>query len=140
MRDILDFYVAGHALIHNKGKYLITRRSSLNDYQPLKWDIPGGEMAPGETLEEVIHREVMEETQLQIEILRVIHVYTNRDQLPKGQTIQVIYLCENIRGEIRLNPSEHDIFKWIKYQEIANHDLISFLADLTKKYTPLNNA
>lgn len=55
---MVKFYVAVHALIGHNGKYLATRRSSLNDYMPLKWDIPGGYVEPGETMEQALVREL----------------------------------------------------------------------------------
>ena len=132
----MNFYVAGHALIEKSGKYLVTRRSRLNEYMSLKWDIPGGIVLLGETLEDTIHREVYEETKLSINIKHVIHVYSNRDQIPKRQTFQVVYLCKYISGEVQLNPSEHDEYNWLKYFDISNLETIGFLSDLVKSFNP----
>jgi len=132
----MNFYVAGHALIEKNGRYLVTRRSRLNDYMPLKWDIPGGIVLLGETLEDTIHREVYEETKLSINIKHVIHVYSNRDQIPKRQTFQVVYLCKYISGEVQLNPSEHDEYNWLEYFDIRNLETIDFLSDLVKSFNP----
>jgi 8-oxo-dGTP diphosphatase len=136
MEAVTKFFVAGHALIEHKNKYLVTRRSKLSSYMPLKWDIPGGIVEPGETLEEAIHREVNEETGLEIQIARVIYVYSNRDQIPVRQTFQAVYLCKFSQGEIRLNPSEHDSYKWLNYDNIASLDVIDFLRELVKAYHP----
>ena len=136
MNVLTNFYVAGHALIERKNKYLVTRRSRLSDYMPLEWDIPGGIVKPGETLEETIHREVSEETKLAIQVGRVVYVYANRDQLPLRQTFQAIYLCKYKDGEVRLNPSEHDKYQWLNYDDIAHIDMIDFLRELVKSYHP----
>jgi 8-oxo-dGTP diphosphatase len=103
---------------------------------PLKWDIPGGVVEPGETVEEAIYREVNEETALKIQVGRVVYIYPNRDQLPHRQTFQAVYLCKYIGGEVRLNPSEHDTFKWVDYDDIARIDTIDFLRELAKSYYP----
>jgi len=134
--EMTEFFTAGHALINRDGKYLITRRSKLNTYMPLKWDIPGGIVKAGETLEEAICREVCEETRLKIHVGPVVYVYTNRDQLPLRQTFQVVYLCKYEGGEIRLDPSEHDMYKWLYYRDIANLDMIDFLREFVKSYQP----
>jgi 8-oxo-dGTP diphosphatase len=134
-----EFFMAGHALIERNNEYLITRRSKSNTYKPLKWDIPGGIVKPGETLENAIHREVKEETQLEIEIGSIIYIYANRDQLPVRQTFQAVYSCKYSFGEIRLNPSEHDTFLWLNYKDISNLDLIDFLRELIKSYQPTQN-
>lgn len=136
MNVTTKFFVAGHALIEREGKYLVTRRSKLTAYMPLKWDIPGGIVEPGETVEEAIYREVSEETGLTIQVGSVIYVYANRDQLPVRQTFQTVYRCKFIDGEVRLNPSEHDTYQWLDYYDIANINAIDFLRELVKSYHP----
>jgi 8-oxo-dGTP diphosphatase len=130
------FFVAGHALIERESKYLVIHRSRLSSYMPLKWDIPGGIVKSGETLEEAIYREVSEETGLSIQVGRVIYVYSNRDQLPVRQTFQAVYLCKYKSGEVHLNLSEHDMYQWLDYDDIASVDMIDFLRELVKSYHP----
>lgn len=55
------FFVASHALIENKDKFLIIQRSEKESYMPLVWDIPGGSVEFGETTEETLMREISEE-------------------------------------------------------------------------------
>ena len=130
------FFMAGHALIEREGKYLVTRRSKMNTYMPLKWDIPGGIVEPGETVVDAIYREVCEEIGITIDVKQVVYVYSNRDQLPLRQTFQTVYLCQYVRGEVRLNPSEHDMHQWLEYDDIASVDMIDFLGELVKSYHP----
>lgn len=136
MDAMTKFFVAGHALIERESRYLVMRRSKLSTYMPLKWDIPGGIVKLGETLEEAICREVSEETGLTIQVGRVVYVYANRDQLPVRQTFQAVYLCRYKGGEVRLNPSEHDMYRWLDYNDIASVDMIDFLRELVKSYHP----
>lgn len=128
------FFVAGHALIERENKYLVTRRSKLNTYMPLKWDIPGGIVEAGETIEEAIQREVIQETGLTIQVGHVIYVYANRDQLPFRQTFQIVYLCKYKGGEIHLDPREHDMYQWLDYNDISSVDTIDFLRELIESY------
>ncbi|MCJ7719614.1 NUDIX hydrolase [Candidatus Bathyarchaeota archaeon] len=138
MATTTKFFMAGHALIACKNNYLVTRRSKLSAYKPFKWDIPGGIVEPGETLEEAISREVIEETGLEIQVGNVIYVYANRDQVPVRQTFQAVYLCKYKSGVVRLNPLEHDVHKWLHYDDIASLDMIDFLRELVKFYHPAN--
>lgn len=133
---ITKFFMAGHALIELNRKYLITRRTKQNSYKPLKWDIPGGIVNAGETVEEAIFREVKEETTLEIEISKVIFLYSNRDQVPIRETFQSVYSSNYKSGKVSLDPMEHDMYEWVSYAEIANHDLIDFLRELVKNYKP----
>ena len=42
-----------------------------------RWDVPGGFMEPGEGVRECCAREALEETGLQVQVRRLIGVYTN---------------------------------------------------------------
>jgi 8-oxo-dGTP pyrophosphatase MutT (NUDIX family) len=85
---------------------------------------------------EAIYREIKEETSLEIDIGKVVYIYTNRDQIPVRQTFQAVYLCKHKSGKIHLNPLEHDMHKWVSYDDIANFDTIDFLRELVKTYHP----
>ena len=69
-------------------KVLLTRRSDNG-----LWCLPGGRMEPGESIEECCRREVLEETGLEVELKRLIALYSNRDQLviyKDGTTAQFV--------------------------------------------------
>jgi 8-oxo-dGTP pyrophosphatase MutT (NUDIX family) len=87
-------------------------------------------------LEEAIYREVYEETKLTIQVGLVVRIYANRDQVPKRQTFQSVYLSDYLSGEVQLNQTEHDAYKWLNYGEIGSIDTIDFLRDLIRSYTP----
>jgi 8-oxo-dGTP pyrophosphatase MutT (NUDIX family) len=53
-------------------KILLTQRSDNG-----RWCLPGGAMEPGETAAEACIREVWEETGLQVEVVKLIGVYTS---------------------------------------------------------------
>ena len=127
------FYIAAHALVVNKDGYiLITKRSSKNDYMPLKWDIPGGTVEVGETVEETLVRELLEETHLDVVPIRPIYAYTNLSQIPNRQTVQIIFLCKYLGGDIVLNPEEHDEYQWINCSDLKNFECIAFLDAFSK--------
>ncbi len=126
-----SFYIAGHALIkNNEGKYLILKRAVCNDYMPLIWDIPGGTVEMGETVEETIKREIQEECALDVIPISPMYVYSNLSQIPNRHTVQIVYYCNYVSGEIKLNPREHGDYKWVSKEELANYDKIAFLNDL----------
>ncbi len=71
-------------------KVLLTKRSDNG-----LWCVPGGQMEAGESVEECCIREVFEETGLQVRTIRLIAVYSNRDQLvvyPDGNQAQIVVL------------------------------------------------
>ena len=53
-------------LVERDGAILLVHQQGKNDAQPL-WTLPGGVVEAGESLEEALHREVLEETGLRID-------------------------------------------------------------------------
>lgn len=130
-----NVFVAVHALIESKGRFLILKRAEDDDYQPGVWDIPGGTILFGETAEMALQRELMEEIQTRVESEGVIYVYTNNSQLPNRQTFQIVYKCKLIDGNLINLNEEHSKYKWVRYDEIGNYKCIAFLEALTKNYS-----
>jgi 8-oxo-dGTP pyrophosphatase MutT (NUDIX family) len=76
-------------------KVLLTKRSDNG-----LWCLPGGAMEPGESVEECCRREVMEETGLEVELKRLVGIYSNRDQLvvyKDGTKVQFVILSFEAR-------------------------------------------
>jgi 8-oxo-dGTP diphosphatase len=121
------FRAAVHGLIERDGTYLVTKRSPLNDYLPLKWDIPGGYVESGETMEQALLREICEEVSITVEIMKPLMIYTNLSQLPEKQTFQAIYLCQYQSGSVKTTPEEHDAFLWVPLNALESLDSVPFL-------------
>src|SRR6266516_3299153 len=78
MTDISDssgspasFRIAASALIFDGERVLLAHRRDID-----WWNLPGGGMEVGETVEEALYREVYEETGLQVEIEQLVGVYS----------------------------------------------------------------
>jgi len=95
-------YVGVGAVIVAEGKVLIVKRK----YDPLagQWSLPGGGVELGETLEDSIRREMLEETGLEIEVGPVIEVFDRITRDEQGEVryhfVLVDYLCWPIGGEL----------------------------------------
>jgi 8-oxo-dGTP diphosphatase len=89
------------------GRALLIRRGA----EPLRgeWSIPGGRLELGETLEQGVARELLEETGLEVRVLELIEVFdriyfekTDADagpqQRPRFHYVIADYLCERIAG------------------------------------------
>src|ERR1700737_4940539 len=96
----------GGVVIEN-GRALLIRRGS----EPLlgEWSIPGGSLELGETLEEGVAREILEETGLEVRVLELIEVFDRiyvestagaapEKKGPRFHYVIVDYLCERLSG------------------------------------------
>jgi ADP-ribose pyrophosphatase YjhB (NUDIX family) len=62
--------------------------------------LPSGKIEPGESVTEACVREVLEETGLNTEVVKLIGVYSNPHQLveyPNGNRIHLISLCFEVK-------------------------------------------
>ena len=96
----------GGVIIEN-GRTLLIRRGS----EPLlgEWSIPGGMLELGETLEEGVARELLEETGLVVRVIELIEVFdriylestagAQEQKRPRFHYVIVDYLCERLAGE-----------------------------------------
>lgn len=123
--------VAVHAFIKREdGKFLVTKRSPINDFLPNLFDLPGGTVEFGEDPKEALKREIFEETSLKVDINRPIYLYSQVQK--ERHQIWIIYECEYKGGEIKLNPEEHSEYKWVSLEEAKNMTTIIFLQELLK--------
>jgi len=89
------------ALIFRRGRILMARRGK----EPLKgwWSLPGGALETGETLDHAVRREVLEETSLIVEPVRVFEIFERIMRDAQGATeyhyVLIDYLCRIIGGE-----------------------------------------
>jgi 8-oxo-dGTP diphosphatase len=90
------------AIILHRDRVLLVERGK----PPLKgyWSLPGGVLEVGERLEEGIHREVMEETGLEIQTLGVVEIFERimRDAAGRAEYHYVLidYLCRATGGTL----------------------------------------
>jgi 8-oxo-dGTP diphosphatase len=125
---------AVHGLIKNGNKYLITRRSKVNDWKPGEWDIAGGTVEFGElNPKEALAREILEETGLVVKIGNLIHLYSSMSG-PLRHQFQFVYECDYQGGDIKLDPEEHEEFRWVSVEEMGKLNLIAFLRSLYDEF------
>ena len=81
--------VAG-AVIDDEGRFLAIQRRDNG-----KWEIPGGVLELGETPEEGVVREVLEETGVKVHVERLTGLYKNMER----GIIALVFRCSVISGE-----------------------------------------
>ena len=126
------FVVATHGLIKKSEKYLVTKRSTTNDYMPNFWDIPGGSIKFGEETFSALKREILEETGLEIKPGKITFAYGFKSNESRHQ-FQLVYLCDYLSGVVKLNPSEHSEYRWVTLREMKKLKNIAFLKELLEE-------
>jgi 8-oxo-dGTP diphosphatase len=106
------------AIIRNEeDEILVVQRGGATDH-PFKWEFPGGKLAPGETEEECIIREVKEELSMEIVICRKMP-YVEHDYGHK-QIKLIPFICDSL-DEIPFL-SEHVAYKWVNGNDLLLFD------------------
>jgi len=117
--------IVGRALIKNKNKYLVLKRSTKSLF-PGTWELPGGKLDSFELLNESLKREVFEETGLLINITRSALQISSRiatEIIYEGTTFIIVINEASIRsGKIKLS-KEHNDYKWATKKEILKLNL-----------------
>jgi 8-oxo-dGTP diphosphatase len=111
------FKVAVEAVIIKDGKILITQRSFDRPHAPGEWEILTGHVEQGETFEEALNREVMEEVGLKVNIdkpFNTFHFYSQHDNVEHQG---VSFLCLYKGGKIVLDKNEQIAYKWATPEE-----------------------
>ena len=113
--DGVTHFATGIAVFQD-GRLLVARRVAHDDFLAGEWELPGGGVDAGETIEQGAVRELKEETNLDVE--KIIGTFEGFDySTPKKPKVRQINFKVNVvPGDIIL--TEHDIFKWITYDEV----------------------
>lgn len=120
--------VCTNALIQNKNnEVLVVKRSSDDDVFPNEWELPGGKVEYKETPEESLIREIKEECDLSINVIRPLTVKIFF--IDDIQYFEITYHCKlkNENYEIKLS-HEHSEYKWISLENIESAGLNTYIA------------
>jgi ADP-ribose pyrophosphatase YjhB (NUDIX family) len=94
------------AFIRDKAGRLLLQKRGDKD----AWGLPGGALELGESAEEAVVREVLEETGLQVQVEDFVGVYTRYfETYPNGdraQSIALFFVCSILGGELAVDHDE----------------------------------
>ena len=110
-----------------KGIVLIERKNP-----PLGLAIPGGFVEVGEKVEDALVREIKEETSLDVEIIRLLGVYSDPDRDPRFHTVSITFVCKAY-GEPKAQSDAKEV-KVFKIEEIPFDKLVFDHAKILKDY------
>jgi 8-oxo-dGTP diphosphatase len=135
-------------VIIDHGRAVLIRRGS----EPLRgeWSIPGGTLELGETLEQGVARELLEETGLEVRVLELIEVFDRiyRDdgvatskaiERPRFHYVIADYLCERVGGKLHAGSDVTDV-ALASEEELANFHLTETATRILNKAFAMDRA
>lgn len=100
------------AVIH-EGKILLTQREDFET-----WILPSGGVENGESLAQAAIRETKEETGLDVELTRLVGVYSRLSNMSPGY--MVLFAAKPIAGEIKCQEGETIDVRWFAFDKIPS--------------------
>lgn len=88
------------------------------------WEYPGGLIEPGETFQQALHREVLEESGVEIEITGFVGICKNIER----NIVNIDFTAKYIRGELRTSDERTEVV-WVTPERAL--EMITF--PLTRK-------
>lgn len=107
------------ALLRMDSKILITKRPA-DKQQGGFWEFPGGKLNSDETPQQALHRELLEEIDLEVEVGAIFEVVYHRYDW--GAVLILVYECRPLGTVIRnLEVDEH---RWVTVEQLPEYDLL----------------
>jgi 8-oxo-dGTP diphosphatase len=110
--------VVAAIVIFEKKILCVQRGENKFEYISKKYEFPGGKMEVGETKEETIKREILEELKMLIDIQEEFISVTH--QYPDFILTMHSFICKCDSPTLTL--TEHIDFKWLNKDELSNLD------------------
>lgn len=112
MKTIRVVAAAIKSINENGEPIIFATQRGYGDYKGW-WEFPGGKIEPGETPQEALKREIMEELDTEILVGKLID--TVEYDYPTFHLSMECFWCEIIKGNLILN--EHEDSRWLKKSE-----------------------
>ncbi len=100
-------------------KYLLLKRSASKDYAAGGWECVTGRVDQGESFSQALHREVLEELSITVQIEFIIgtgHFYRG-EPIPENEMLGVQYCCTTSTPDAVQIGDEHSEFRWLLADE-----------------------
>ena len=117
-------------------RVLLLRGSARSPQHPNFWDLPGGGVKEGETLERALRREVMEETGLSARVGRPYHAALLSWLLEDGTrvpSVGITFVCRIRKGvSLRFTAAEHSLFVWVARRDLRKYRLSRLCGEVVR--------
>ncbi len=118
--DHMIFNFAIACIVNERGEVLLQKRGDEGNEG--LWGLPGGAMELGESFQEALHREVKEETGIDVEINEFLGIYSKYHFTypdgDKSQTVLVVFICSPKGEDFKVDGGETLELRYFKKDEI----------------------
>ena len=105
------------AVVEVDGKVLCMQRGeSRYDYTGYHWEFPGGKIEPGESPEQAVHRELLEEMDFDVEVHELLASVTH--DYPDFTITLAAYRCTAATTAFTMR--EHVASRWLPWEELKS--------------------
>ncbi len=117
--------IAAHAVIADRrGRLLLLHRPETSEYNPERWEFPGGKIDAGEGIYDALVREVKEETGLDVQPGRLLGA--GDQERREGRVVHLVLSAAAPGREIELS-EEHDAYRWVTPKGLAELPLSDWM-------------
>lgn len=134
----IRFHITVKAIVIYRQKILILKRTRPSSDGLGFWELPGGGLEYGETPHQALIRELKEETDLDIKIIKPVYTFTAIR--PDYQTVGIGFLTIPTNDHVKIS-DEHTEYQFVSSDELLNYvdekiynDIITTL----KEYESMN--
>ena len=123
-----DFVGVGiGAMVRNeKGEILFLKRTEKCRNEAGKWNFPGGGLEFGETQDEAVKREVLEETGLEVKIVRILKIIDHIIEEEGQHWFNPIYETKVVGGNLEnMEPHKCSEIKWFSPDKLPGNMTIN---------------
>lgn len=112
----------------NGEKIIFATQRGYGDFKD-GWEFPGGKVEPGETPQEALKREIMEELETEIKVGDLIE--TIEYDYPTFHLSMDCFWAEIVKGDLVLR--EHEAAKWLTKEQLGSVDWLPADLGLVEK-------
>ncbi|MFA5871182.1 MAG: NUDIX hydrolase [Parcubacteria group bacterium] len=109
--------------LHRDGKLFIAKRADVKKFLPGKYELIGGHIEFGETIEDGLKREISEELGIEAIVKNPFHVFTYISENENKHSVEIDYFAKmaDPTQKIKLNSEDHSDYRWISEDEIDKY-------------------
>lgn len=114
------------AFIYNSKKQIfVPKRAASKSFLPNTYELPGGHVEFGETLQGALKREIQEEFEVDIIVEEPFYAFTYVSHGEEIHTVEIDYFARFTEDppNIVLHPDDHSAFVWMNKNEVDTYFL-----------------